>query len=107
MTQALELTEGTKTLEIGTGSGYQAAILAKLSREVYTIEIVEPLLKKARKILAELGYKNVHLKAFNGTIGWSENAPFDAIMVTAGAPGIPRSSPGTVSGRGAPYYPGG
>jgi protein-L-isoaspartate(D-aspartate) O-methyltransferase len=90
MTEALELTEHGKVLEIGTGSGYQAAILAELSEHVYTIERVEPLLERAGTILKELGYVNVTLKAFNGTIGWREHAPFDAIMVTAGAPDIPR-----------------
>jgi len=90
MTQSLELTEHDKVLEIGTGSGYQAAILAELSEYVYTIERFEELLEKAEEILKELDYANVTLKAFNGTIGWEEHAPFDAIMVTAGAPEIPR-----------------
>jgi len=90
MTEALELKAHARTLEIGTGSGYQAAILAELSKQVYTIERVEPLLERAREILQELGYTNVHLKAFNGTMGWKEHAPFDAIMVTAGAPDIPQ-----------------
>jgi len=90
MTEALELKEHARTLEIGTGSGYQAAILAELSKQVYTIERVEPLLERAREILQELGYTNVHLKAFNGTMGWKQHAPFDAIMVTAGAPDIPQ-----------------
>lgn len=90
MTQALALTGEEKTLEIGTGSGYQTAILAELSWKVYTIERVRPLMENARKLLAEMGYTNILLKAFDGTLGWKEYAPFDAIMVTAGAPKIPQ-----------------
>ncbi|MEA3359429.1 MAG: protein-L-isoaspartate(D-aspartate) O-methyltransferase [Thermodesulfobacteriota bacterium] len=90
MTEALELTGIEKTLEIGTGSGYQTAILAELSNRVYTIERVKSLLVNARKLLAKIGYDNILFKAFDGTLGWDEYAPFDAIMVTAGAPGIPK-----------------
>lgn len=90
MTQALELTGKEKTLEIGTGSGYQTAILAELSEKVYTIERIKPLMEKARDLLAELGYTNVIFSAFDGTLGWKEYEPFDAIMVTAGAPKIPQ-----------------
>lgn len=90
MTQELELTGKEKTLEIGTGSGYQTAILAELSKEVFTIERIVPLLEKAKSLLNSLGYKNVYFKAFDGTLGWEEHAPFDAIMVTAGAPKIPQ-----------------
>jgi protein-L-isoaspartate(D-aspartate) O-methyltransferase len=90
MTQALELTGKEKTLEIGTGSGYQTAILSELSEKVYTIERVMPLMAKARHVLGELGYTNILFKAFDGTIGWKAYAPFDAIIVTAGAPGIPQ-----------------
>jgi protein-L-isoaspartate(D-aspartate) O-methyltransferase len=89
MTEALELTGKEKTLEIGTGSGYQAAILAELSERVYTIERVRPLLVKARRILDELGYTNILFKVFDGTVGWKEFEPYDAIIVTAGAPQIP------------------
>jgi protein-L-isoaspartate(D-aspartate) O-methyltransferase len=89
MTEAMELNGDEKTLEIGTGSGYQAAILAELSRAVYSVERIQPLLKSAKKILDELGYINIYFKASDGTLGWSENAPFDAIIVTAGAPSIP------------------
>jgi protein-L-isoaspartate(D-aspartate) O-methyltransferase len=89
MTQALELTGKEKTLEIGTGSGYQTAILAELSEKVYTIERIRPLIEKARDLLAELCYTNVLFSAFDGTLGWKEYEPFDAIMVTAGAPKIP------------------
>ncbi len=90
MTEALELTGTEKTLEIGTGSGYQTAILAELSKSVYTIERIEPLLEKSKKLLKDLGYVNVYFKAFDGTLGWDEFAPFNAIIVTAGAPKIPR-----------------
>ncbi len=90
MTEALELTGEENTLEIGTGSGYQTAILADLSKKVYTIERIRPLLVKARNTLAELGYNNVLFKAFDGTLGWKEYEPYDAIMVTAGAPKIPQ-----------------
>jgi protein-L-isoaspartate(D-aspartate) O-methyltransferase len=90
MTQALELTGKEKTLEIGTGSGYQTAILAELSEKVCTIERIRPLMEKARKLLAELGYTNILFKAFDGTLGWKEYEPYDAIMVTAGAPKLPQ-----------------
>jgi len=89
MTEALELQGKENTLEIGTGSGYQTAILAELSSRVYTIERIKSLLVDARKLLAQLGYSNVLFKAFDGTLGWKEYAPFDAIMVTAGAPSLP------------------
>ena len=90
MTQALELKGDEHVLEIGTGSGYQTAILAELCEKVYTIERIRPLLEKARKTLWELGYTNILFKAFDGTLGWKEYAPFDAIIVTAGAPKIPQ-----------------
>ena len=89
MTEALELKGSENTLEIGTGSGYQTAILAELSSRVYTVERIKYLLVKARKLLAKLGYNNILFKAFDGTLGWKEYAPFDAIMVTAGAPNVP------------------
>ncbi len=90
MTEALELQGKENTLEIGTGSGYQTAILAELSSRVYTIERIKSLLVDARKLLAQLGYSNVLFKAFDGTLGWKEYAPFDAIMITAGAPSLPK-----------------
>jgi protein-L-isoaspartate(D-aspartate) O-methyltransferase len=90
MTEALEVSGKEKTLEIGTGSGYQTAILADLSRKVYTIERVRTLMIKARNILQELGYTNILFKAFDGTLGWKEYGPYDAIIVTAGAPKIPQ-----------------
>ena len=90
MTEALELTGKEKTLEIGTGSGYQTAILAEVSKTVYTIERIEPLLEKSKMLLKSLGYTNIFFKAFDGTLGWDEFAPYDAIIVTAGAPKIPQ-----------------
>ena len=90
MTEALELKKDENTLEIGTGSGYQTAILAELSSRVYTIERIEFPLMNARKILAKLGYTNILFKIFDGTMGWREYAPFDTIMVTAGAPDLPK-----------------
>ena len=90
MTEALEMTGKEKTLEIGTGSGYQTAILAELSKTVYTIERIERLLEKSKMLLESLGYTNIFFKAFDGTLGWGEFAPYDAIIVTAGAPKIPQ-----------------
>ncbi len=90
MTEALELKRDDNTLEIGTGSGYQTAILAELSSRVYTIERIEFPLMNARKILAKLGYTNILFKIFDGTTGWRKYAPFDTIMVTAGAPDLPK-----------------
>jgi protein-L-isoaspartate(D-aspartate) O-methyltransferase len=89
MTQALDLRPTDKVLEIGTGSGYQAAILGELAGQVYTIEIVAPLAASARALLASLGYRNVHVRAGNGYLGWPEQAPFDRIMVTAAPDEVP------------------
>ena len=105
MTQALELTGKEKTLELGTGSGYQAAILAELSEKVYTIERIRPLMEKARKLLGDLGYNNILFKAFDGTSGWKEHEPYDAIMVTAGAPKIPETLPGQLADGGRIIIP--
>jgi len=90
MTELLELKGNEKVLEIGTGSGYQAAILAELAKEVYTVEIVESLASTAKKRLSELGYQNIHVKAGDGYLGWPEAAPFDAIMITAAPDHIPK-----------------
>ena len=89
MTQSLRVEPGHKVLEIGTGSGYQAAILGLLAKEVYTIEIVQPLAERARATLAEQGHKNVHVRHGNGYLGWPEHAPFDRIMVTAAPDEVP------------------
>jgi len=89
MTNALQLNPKDRVLEIGTGSGYQAAILSLLAKEVYTVERIKPLLVKAEKIFSELEYNNIHTQHGDGSLGWSEHSPFDAIMVTASAPKIP------------------
>src|SRR5262245_12586230 len=89
MTEALEVGAGDRVLEIGTGSGYQAAVLSTLAREVYTIEIVAPLAERARDTLAALGYQNVRVRTGNGYLGWPEHAPYDRIMVTAAPDAIP------------------
>lgn len=89
MTELLELKGDEKVLEIGTGSGYQAAILAELAKEVYTIERFPSLAEEARKRLTELGYNNVYVIVGDGTIGLEEKSPFDRIIVTAAAPKIP------------------
>ncbi|MCB9869024.1 MAG: protein-L-isoaspartate(D-aspartate) O-methyltransferase [Planctomycetes bacterium] len=90
MTAALQLRPTSRVLEVGTGSGYQAAVLAEVCREVYSIEIVENLANQARKTLGELGYRNVHVRAGDGYRGWPEHAPFDAIVVTAAPEHVPQ-----------------
>jgi protein-L-isoaspartate(D-aspartate) O-methyltransferase len=89
MTEALELTGKEKVLEIGTGSGYQAAILAKLARFVVTTERVKPLAEAAKKVLDNLGYTNIEVQVAEETLGWRREAPYEAIMVTAAAPKVP------------------
>ncbi|MEK6539220.1 MAG: protein-L-isoaspartate(D-aspartate) O-methyltransferase [Deltaproteobacteria bacterium] len=89
MTESLKLKPGDKVLEIGTGSGYQAVILAEIVKDVYTIEIRRGLAEKAEKRLNELGYKNIRIKYGDGYFGWEEQAPFDAIIITASANHIP------------------
>jgi len=89
MTQVLELTGKEKTLEIGTGSGYQTAILAELSYKVYTVERIKSLSEKAQEILKKLKYENIYFKVGDGTEGWKEFAPYDRIIVTASSNSIP------------------
>ncbi len=89
MTDLLALAPGERVLEIGTGSGYQAAVLAELGAQVYTVEIVEPLARAAAQRLAELGYRNVATRVGDGYEGWAEHAPYDAVIVTAAAPDVP------------------
>jgi protein-L-isoaspartate(D-aspartate) O-methyltransferase len=91
MTQALKLRPEHRVLEIGTGSGYQAAVLAELAREVYTIEILRPLGERARTTLESVGYRNVHVRIGDGYLGWPEQAPFDRIMVTAAPEAVPQA----------------
>jgi protein-L-isoaspartate(D-aspartate) O-methyltransferase len=90
MTEAARVRPGARVLEIGTGSGYQAAVLAELAGEVDTIELVEPLAKEAAARLVALGYRNVNVRAGDGYRGWPERAPFDVILVTAAPPEIPQ-----------------
>ncbi|MCX7981970.1 MAG: protein-L-isoaspartate(D-aspartate) O-methyltransferase [Syntrophales bacterium] len=90
MTEAMNLKGHEKVLEIGTGSGYQTAILAELAEQVFSVERIASLAAQARKILDALKYFNVAIRVGDGTLGWKEEAPFDAIIVTAGAPHIPR-----------------
>jgi protein-L-isoaspartate(D-aspartate) O-methyltransferase len=105
MTEALGLSGGETVLEVGTGSGYQAAVLAHIAAHVYTIEIVEPLAEEAKRRLARLGYGNVQVRAGDGYRGWPEAAPFDAIMVTAAAPRIPEALKEQLKDRGRLILP--
>ncbi len=89
MTELLELDINHRVLEIGTGSGYQAAVLAEIVKEVYTVERIASLSERARQIVRELGYDNIFFRIGDGTLGWPEEAPFDRIIVTAAAPEIP------------------
>ncbi|SKA70985.1 protein-L-isoaspartate(D-aspartate) O-methyltransferase [Desulfobaculum bizertense] len=89
MTDLLDVRPGMRVLEIGTGSGYQAAVLAELGAEVYTVERIPELHEIARRRLQDMGYARIHLKLDDGTLGWPERAPFDRIIVTAGGPEIP------------------
>jgi protein-L-isoaspartate(D-aspartate) O-methyltransferase len=91
MTEAAEVSTSERVLEIGTGSGYQAAILGEIAKEVYTIEIIPQLAERARATLNQLGYKNVFAKTGNGYLGWPEHAPFDAIIVTAAPDEVPQA----------------
>jgi protein-L-isoaspartate(D-aspartate) O-methyltransferase len=89
MSQLAQVEPGDTVLEVGTGSGYQAAVLAEMGVEVYSIEIVEPLARSAQQTLSRLGYRNVHVRAGDGYAGWPEHAPFDAIVITAAPPRVP------------------
>ena len=91
MTAAARVRPGDRVLEIGTGSGYGAAVLSKIAGEVYTVERIEGLADSARDRLAALGYGNVRVRCGDGTLGWAEHAPYDAIIVTAGGPTVPQA----------------
>jgi protein-L-isoaspartate(D-aspartate) O-methyltransferase len=91
MTELLALTGNERVLEIGTGSGYQAAVLAELCEKVFTVERIKPLADRARAVLDRLGYQRVAMKVYDGTYGWKEAGPFDAIIVTAAAPDVPQA----------------
>lgn len=105
MTEAAEVGSGEKVLEIGTGSGYQAAVLAELAKKVYTIEIIPELADSARTLLREMGYKNVMVKTGNGYAGWAEHAPFDAIVVTAAPDEVPQALVAQLAVRGKMVVP--
>jgi protein-L-isoaspartate(D-aspartate) O-methyltransferase len=90
MIQALELKGMERVLEVGTGSGYAAAVLGELCAEVFSVEVVEGLASKARSLLSSLGYRNVSVRVGDGTLGWEEHAPYDAVLISAAAPCIPR-----------------
>lgn len=89
MTEALRLRGREKVLEIGTGSGYQTAILAEIAKEVYTVELIPELSARARGLLEKLGYRNIHFRIGDGTLGWPEHAPYDAILVSAAPASVP------------------
>lgn len=97
MTELLDLRGGEKVLELGTGSGYQTAILAELSLEVFSIERIQRLSERAGKVLESLGYGNIHFRVGDGTLGWAEVSPFDRILITAGSPEIPEPLIGQLS----------
>jgi protein-L-isoaspartate(D-aspartate) O-methyltransferase len=105
MTELLELRGQERVLEVGTGSGYQAAILGELAGEVYSIERLKTLSDRAGERLASLGYRNIRLRAGDGTLGWPEEAPFDRILVTAGAPDIPAALTGQLEEEGIIVIP--
>lgn len=105
MTHLLDLSGNERVLEIGTGSGYQAAVLSHLAKEVYTIERILGLAKEARKRLKKLGFKNVFVKAGQGEMGWPEAAPFDAMIVTAGVEEVPRALFNQLKDRGILVVP--
>ncbi len=91
MTEALGLQGGEKVLEVGTGSGYQTAALAEIAKDVHTVELIENLSLKAQDVLGRLGYLNIHFRIGDGTLGWKEHAPYDAIMVTAAPVSVPKA----------------
>jgi protein-L-isoaspartate(D-aspartate) O-methyltransferase len=105
MTEALALKGDEKVLEIGTGSGYQTAVLAELAREVWTVEIVTALSSRAQSVLKELGVTNVKFRIGDGTFGWAEQAPYDAVMVTAAPPTVPRTLQGQLGESGRMVIP--
>lgn len=105
MTEAAEISPNGRVLEIGTGSGYQAAVLGELVKEVYSVEIVPELARSARQTLNELGYENVHVKTGNGFEGWAEHAPYDAILVTAAPDHIPNALVNQLTARGRIVIP--
>jgi protein-L-isoaspartate(D-aspartate) O-methyltransferase len=100
MTELLELKGEEKVLEIGTGSGYQAAILSQLATQVITVERIPQLAQEASELLVQLGYDNIHVKVGDGTLGWPDDAPYDAVIVTAASPQIPEPLKGQLTDGG-------
>ncbi len=105
MTAELGLSGREKVLEIGTGSGYQTAVLAELAAEVYTVELIPSLLERAEGLLTEIGYRNIRYLCTDGTAGWPEQAPFDAILVAAAAPEVPSALAGQLGDNGVLVVP--
>jgi protein-L-isoaspartate(D-aspartate) O-methyltransferase len=105
MTAELGLSPWSRVLEIGTGSGYQTAVLAELAGEVYTVELIPSLLERAQRLLAELGYMNIRCRCADGTAGWPEEAPFDAILVAAAAPTVPSALASQLADNGVLVVP--
>jgi len=105
MTQALEVGKADRVLEIGTGSGYQAAILAEIAYRVYTIERIRSLFRQTRILLDKLNYHNIVMRCSDGTMGWEEESPFDAIIVTAGSPKVPEALIDQLAERGRMVVP--
>jgi protein-L-isoaspartate(D-aspartate) O-methyltransferase len=105
MTACLKLSGQEKVLEIGTGSGYQLAILLETAREAYSVERIRPLAERAEEALARLGYHNFKIKVGDGTLGWEEHAPYDGVIVTAASPRIPESLVNQLKDRGRLVIP--
>lgn len=105
MVEALELKGTERVLEVGTGSGYAAAVLSELCAEVFTVEVLEELALKSRALLSNLGYKNVSLLMGDGTLGWEEHSPYDAVVISAAAPCIPRPLVGQLKVPGYLVFP--
>ncbi|MDD5496211.1 MAG: protein-L-isoaspartate(D-aspartate) O-methyltransferase [Candidatus Omnitrophica bacterium] len=105
MTECLGLKGDERVLEIGTGSGYQMAILCQIAKEIYSVERFKDLAENADSVLKRLGYANYAIKVGDGTLGWEDRAPYDAVIVTAGAPGIPRSLVGQMKDGGRLVIP--
>jgi protein-L-isoaspartate(D-aspartate) O-methyltransferase len=105
MTQALELEGHERVLEIGTGCGYQTAVLAELAANVFSIERISSLAAAARRLLDRLGYHRIAIRIGDGTLGWAEEAPFDAIVVTAGSPQVPRPLIAQLTAQGRLVFP--
>jgi protein-L-isoaspartate(D-aspartate) O-methyltransferase len=105
MTQAAKIGPESSVLEIGTGSGYAAAVLSQIAKEVYTVERIPELANHARELFQKLGYKNIQVKISNGTLGWGDKGPFDAVLVTAGGPSVPEALLGQLKPGGKMVIP--